>query len=120
MGRTLGADPMTFLGLAGTGDLILTCTGPLSRNRMLGVKLGEGQKLPDILKALGGVAEGHHTAKSAHELARKLGLEMPITEQVYKILYEGHSAQKSLTELMGRDLKSEWDVGSQASPLARK
>lgn len=112
VGKKLGADPFTFLGLAGTGDLILTCTGPLSRNRTLGIKLGQGTSLPAIQKELGGVAEGVYTAKSALELAESLKIEMPITEQVYKILYEGRSPQQALVDLMSRDLKSEWDIAS--------
>jgi glycerol-3-phosphate dehydrogenase (NAD(P)+) len=99
---------MTFLGLAGMGDLILTCTGPLSRNRKVGVLLGEGKRLSEITASLGGVAEGVYTAKSACELAGHLGIEMPITEQVYKILYEGSTVQQALSELIARDLTAEW------------
>lgn len=109
MGKKRGAEPLTFLGLAGVGDLILTCTGPLSRNRRLGVALGEGKNLTQIQQELGGVAEGVYTAKSARELARIMGVEMPITEQVYSILYEQGTAQKALLELMSRDLKEEWE-----------
>ena len=108
MGTKRGAEPLTYLGLAGMGDLLLTCTGPLSRNRQVGIKLGEGQKLAAIQRDLGGVAEGVFTARSAYELAKQYGVDMPITEQVYKILYEGSTPQKALTELMSRDLKEEW------------
>lgn len=108
MGKVKNADPMTFLGLAGTGDLILTCTGPLSRNRKLGALLGEGKKLAEIQQALGGVAEGVYTANSAFELAGKYQIEMPITEQVYKILYKGSTPKQALNELMSRELKEEW------------
>jgi glycerol-3-phosphate dehydrogenase (NAD(P)+) len=108
MGSHFGAQPLTFLGLAGTGDLILTCTGPLSRNRNLGIRLGEGRALSEIQKELGGVAEGVYTAQSAWELAHRSGVEMPITEQVYNILYKNSTAQKALQELMSRDLKEEW------------
>lgn len=108
MGKKWGADPMTFFGLSGVGDMILTCTGPLSRNRNLGILLGEGHKLSEALTRLGGVAEGYYTAQSSFELAKQHGLEMPITEQVYAILYEGSTPQRALTELMGRDLKTEW------------
>ncbi len=108
MGLKRGADPMTFLGLAGMGDLILTCTGPLSRNRRVGVSLGEGKKLADIQRELGGVAEGVYTAQSAFELAQKSGIEMPITEQVNKIIYRDGTPQKALSELMSRGLKEEW------------
>jgi glycerol-3-phosphate dehydrogenase (NAD(P)+) len=108
MGRRFGAEPLTFLGLAGTGDLILTCTGPLSRNRNLGIRLGEGKALDDIQRELGGVAEGVFTAQSAFELASRHGVEMPITEQVFNILYKGSTAQQALSKLMARDLKEEW------------
>lgn len=107
LGKSAGAQPMTFLGLAGMGDLVLTCTGPLSRNRRVGVSLGEGKKLDDIQRELGGVAEGVHTAESASELAKRLGVEMPITEQVYEIVYKGSTPQNALIELMSRDLKEE-------------
>lgn len=108
MGVKRGAEPMTFMGLAGTGDLILTCTGPLSRNRRVGVALGEGKKLPQIQRELGGVAEGVFTAQSAYELAQRTGVEMPITEQVYKILYHDGTPQGAVTALMSRGLKEEW------------
>ncbi len=106
--KAFHADPFTFLGLAGTGDLILTCTGPLSRNRKVGVLLGEGKKLDQIQKELGGVAEGVYTAKSAYELSQKAGIELPITEQVYQILYENSTPTTALQSLMGRELKEEW------------
>lgn len=102
-----GGKAMTFLGLAGMGDLILTCTGPLSRNRTLGTKLGEGKKLEQAVSELGGVAEGYYTAKSGLELAKQAQIEMPITEQVFKILYEGRTPQQALIELMSRDLRDE-------------
>ena len=107
-GKQLGADPRTFLGLAGMGDLVLTCTGPLSRNRRLGELLAEGKHLDEAQKSLGGVAEGYYTAQSAHELAVSRGIDMPIMEQVYRILYEGSTPQRALAELMTRDLKHEW------------
>lgn len=108
LARRKNADPMTFLGLAGMGDLVLTCTGPLSRNRTVGVLLGEGRHLADIEKTLEGVAEGVYTAKSAYDLSKQLKVEMPITEQAYRILYEGQTCRAALEELMGRDLKMEW------------
>ncbi len=108
MGRKLGAEPLTFLGLAGMGDLVLTCTGPLSRNRRVGVLLGEGKKLDQIQRDLGGVAEGVFTARSSRDLARKHGIEMPIGEQIYGIVHDGVSPSKALSSLMGRDLKEEW------------
>lgn len=109
LGKTKGAKPVTFLGLSGMGDLVLTCTGPLSRNRRFGMAFGQGMKIAEIQESLEGVAEGFHTAKSAYELGKKLGVEMPITEQVYKILYEGSTPQEALKELMNRELKMEWD-----------
>lgn len=102
------SNPMTFLGLAGMGDLILTCTGPLSRNRRVGVLLGQGKKLEEIQRELGGVAEGVYTAQSAYELAKEFKIEMPITEEIYKILYKHSTPQAALKHLMSRDLTKEW------------
>ncbi len=110
LGVKRGAQPMTFMGLAGMGDLVLTCTGPLSRNLRVGRMLGEGKKLADIQRELGQVAEGVYTAKSAYELAQKEGVPMPITEQVYQVLYQDSPPIESLKALMGRELKAEWDV----------
>lgn len=109
LGKKLGADPLSFLGLSGLGDLVLTCTGPLSRNRSLGVLLAQGKDLKEASGQLGGVAEGVFTAESAYSLAKSLKVEMPITEQIYKILYEGNTPQRALQELMNRDLKQEWE-----------
>ena len=103
----LGADPLTLAGLGGMGDLVLTCTGDLSRNRQVGIGLGRGKKLPQILEELGMVAEGVRTAKSAHELGKREGIEMPITDQVYSILYEDLPAQQALVTLMTRPMKDE-------------
>ncbi len=107
LGSAMGADPRTFSGLAGMGDLVLTCTGGLSRNRTLGVRLGKGEKLDDILKSAKTVAEGVKTAKAARELARKNKIEMPIVEEMYKILYEGKDPRQATKDLMGRELKGE-------------
>jgi len=107
LGTALGADPRTFSGLAGMGDLVLTCTGGLSRNRTLGVRLGKGEKLDDILKSAKTVAEGVKTAKAARELARKNGIDMPIVEEMYKIIYEGKDPRQATKDLMGRELKGE-------------
>ena len=103
----LGANPLTLSGLAGMGDLVLTCTGDLSRNRTVGVKLGQGRSLTDILAEMNQVAEGVRTTKSAYNLARREGIEMPITTEVFRILYEDKSAPIALMELMGRQLKRE-------------
>ena len=105
----MGADPLTMMGLAGIGDLVLTCTGNLSRNRRVGLALGEGRTLDDVLEELGEVAEGVTTAVSAHKLAHRLGVEMPITEQVYAMLHEDKPARQALSELMGRERRAEKD-----------
>jgi len=107
LGVSMGAQPATFAGLAGMGDLVLTCTGDLSRNRTLGMRLGKGEKLKDILAGMTMVAEGVQTARAVHHLAMKQGIEMPITEQVYRILYEEKDTATALRDLMGRSLKSE-------------
>ncbi|CCO22442.1 NAD(P)H-dependent glycerol-3-phosphate dehydrogenase [Maridesulfovibrio hydrothermalis] len=106
LGVAMGATPSTFMGLSGMGDLVLTCTGDLSRNRQVGLKLGQGLKLNEILK-MRMVAEGVKTTESVHFLAQKLGVEMPITEQVYKILYKDKNPEKAFLDLMNRDLKAE-------------
>jgi glycerol-3-phosphate dehydrogenase (NAD(P)+) len=107
LGVAAGADPRTFAGLAGMGDLILTCTGALSRNRSVGVELGRGRKLDDILEGMVMVAEGVRTAKSAHGLARKLGIEMPIVDAMHAILFEGLDPREAVTTLMLREPKAE-------------
>jgi glycerol-3-phosphate dehydrogenase (NAD(P)+) len=105
----MGANPLTMMGLAGLGDLVLTCTGNLSRNRRVGLGLGDGRSLKEILDELGEVAEGVTTASSAHKLADQLGVEMPITHQVYAMLYEDKPAVQALMELMGRQRRHERD-----------
>jgi glycerol-3-phosphate dehydrogenase (NAD(P)+) len=107
LGERMGANPMTFMGLAGIGDLVLTCTGTLSRNWNVGHKLGQGMKLSHILSETRTVAEGVKTTKSVFNLSRKLGVEMPIAEQVYHILYDGLDPKEALRLLMTRDLKQE-------------
>ncbi len=102
-----GANPLTLSGLSGMGDLVLTCTGDLSRNRTVGVKLGQGQALSDILKEMKQVAEGVKTTRSAYDLANREGVEMPITTEVFRILYEGKCGRKAVEDLMVRDLKRE-------------
>ena len=105
----MGANPLTLAGLAGMGDLILTCTGGLSRNRFVGVELGKGRALDEILAGMGEVAEGVKTARSAHMLARREGVDMPITAEVYAMLYEGKPPRAVLRDLMGRDQRHERD-----------
>ena len=107
LGVKLDANPRTFTGLAGYGDLILTCTGDLSRNHTVGKKLGSGQKLKDILAEMRMVAEGVKTAKSVYNLSRKLDVEMPISHETYRILYEDFSPKEAVFRLMTRDLKQE-------------
>lgn len=107
LGVAMGADPLTFAGLAGMGDLILTTTGALSRNRSLGVALAQGQSLADYTAAHRTVAEGVNTAKGALALARKMGTELPICAQVAAILFEAKPPRQAVGDLMERTLKSE-------------
>jgi glycerol-3-phosphate dehydrogenase (NAD(P)+) len=109
LGLKLGANPRTFTGLAGVGDLILTCTGNLSRNYTVGKKLGQGKTLDEILDEMHMVAEGVKTTKSVYNLSRKLGIEMPISSEIYNILYNAVSPGEALQRLMTRDLREELD-----------
>ena len=109
LGTSLGAQSATFAGLAGIGDLVLTCTGSLSRNRGLGVEIGKGRSLEEARKGKETVAEGVLTTASAVELAAREGVEMPIAEMVYRILFDGHPARHAARELMGRELRPEQD-----------
>jgi glycerol-3-phosphate dehydrogenase (NAD(P)+) len=107
LGAAMGANPTTFAGLAGMGDLVLTCTGDLSRNRTVGMELGRGRTLEEILSGMKMVAEGVKTTLSTHQLASKLKVELPIVEQMYRILYENKDARQAVTDLMLRELKPE-------------
>jgi glycerol-3-phosphate dehydrogenase (NAD(P)+) len=107
LGAAMGANPHTFAGLAGMGDLVLTCTGDLSRNRTVGFKIGKGLSLKEITGSMNMVAEGVKTTRSTYELAKKTGVDMPITTQVYQLLYEGKNPKAAVKELMGRELKAE-------------
>ncbi len=107
LGQAMGANAKTFMGLSGMGDLVLTCTGDLSRNRQVGLKLGRGMSLEAITGEMKAVAEGVKTTKSLYDLSRAKGVELPITEQVYKIIYEGKEAGQAVKELMSRELKEE-------------
>lgn len=107
LGVKMGANPLTFLGLSGMGDLILTCTGDLSRNRTVGFQLGQGKTLQEILGEMRMVAEGVKTARSAYALAKRMEVEMPICERVYQVLYEGKTPIRAVRELMERELKHE-------------
>ncbi|HEV2720153.1 MAG TPA: NAD(P)H-dependent glycerol-3-phosphate dehydrogenase [Thermoanaerobaculia bacterium] len=107
LGIALGGRLETFAGLAGMGDLVLTCTGALSRNRRVGVELGRGKTLEQILGETREIAEGVKTAKAAHTLAERHQIEMPITTEMYRVLYEGESARAAVQRLMSRSLKAE-------------
>jgi len=109
LGTSLGARPETFAGLAGIGDLVLTCTGSLSRNRALGAEIGRGMTLDEALAGKETVAEGVITTRSAHALAQREGVEMPIVEAVYRTLFEGLPPRQSISALMARELRPEQD-----------
>jgi glycerol-3-phosphate dehydrogenase (NAD(P)+) len=109
LGVALGADKETFMGLAGMGDLVLTCTDNLSRNRTMGLKLASGQDAEDAQADIGQVVEGVMAAEAVHEVADKLDIEMPICQQVYRILYEGLSPREAVGALMSRELRPESD-----------
>jgi glycerol-3-phosphate dehydrogenase (NAD(P)+) len=107
LGVALGARKETFSGLAGMGDLVLTCTGELSRNHRVGQQLGQGRTLREILAGMKMVAEGVHTTVAARRIARPLGVEMPISEEIYQVLYRGKPVEKAVGDLMSRALKAE-------------
>ena len=107
LGVAMGADPLTFAGLAGMGDLVLTTTGSLSRNRALGVAMAEGQRFEDYRATHRSVAEGANTSLAGAALGRRLGIELPITEQVCAVLFDDKPPREAITELMSRELKSE-------------
>jgi glycerol-3-phosphate dehydrogenase (NAD(P)+) len=109
LGIALGADPATFAGLAGVGDLVLTCTGQLSRNRALGVEIGRGKTLDDALAGRETVAEGVITTRSAKALSERVGVTMPIVDAAFSVLFEGQTARDAIVELMNRDPRSERD-----------
>ncbi|MFT7228785.1 MAG: glycerol-3-phosphate dehydrogenase (NAD(P)+) [Methylophilaceae bacterium] len=106
-GVALGAKPETFMGLAGAGDLILTCTGQYSRNREVGLQLASGKSLEDVLNSLGHVAEGVNTAREVMRRAEKIGVDMPITYEVNQALSDGKSAKEVVVDLLGREQKPE-------------
>lgn len=109
MGVALGGRKETFMGLAGIGDLILTCTGDMSRNRQVGMMLADGQLLPDILQKIGHVAEGVHTAREAERMSRRLKIDMPVTQAVCSILYDGVPAEEAVKKILDREPKTEFD-----------
>jgi glycerol-3-phosphate dehydrogenase (NAD(P)+) len=113
LAEKMGGEPLTLAGLAGMGDLVLTCTGGLSRNRSVGVGLGKGRRLAEIIAEMHGmVAEGVLTTNAAMGLAQKMKIEMPITEQMYAILLDGKSPRKAIHDLMTRSAKSERSLAS--------
>ena len=103
----MGANPLTFSGLAGLGDLLATCASTLSRNHHVGVELAKGRRLDDIVKTMKGVAEGVSTTTAAWSLARELGVEMPITEQMHRVLNEGIDVRTAAAELLGAQARHE-------------
>ena len=107
LGEALGAKPQTFTGLSGMGDLVLTCTDNQSRNRRMGLALATGRTSEDIAREIGQVVEGVYAAKAVNFVAARENVEMPICEQVYRILYEGASPREAVGALMGRELKPE-------------
>jgi glycerol-3-phosphate dehydrogenase (NAD(P)+) len=107
LGVAMGGQPETFMGLAGLGDLVLTCTGDLSRNRDVGLRLARGQRLDDILRELGHVAEGVQSATSVRHIARERRVEMPITEAVCGVLFEGRAPSEAVRQLLARDPRPE-------------
>jgi len=107
LGERLGAKPSAFWGISGLGDLVTTCFSTHSRNRSVGEQIGKGKKLSEIVKKMKMVAEGVETVKSAYKLSRKLGVDMPITSEVYAIIYQGKFPKKGVADLMQRPLKAE-------------
>lgn len=109
-GVELGASPSTFYGLAGVGDVVTTCYSPFGRNRSVGEQVGQGASLADVLAGMSSVAEGVPTTRSVRDQARRLGVEMPITEELYQILFEGKSPTAAVIDLMDRHPKVEWQL----------
>ncbi len=107
IGAAMGANPLTFAGLSGMGDLVLTCSGDLSRNRRVGLALGQGKRLDEIVSEMRMVAEGVKTTKVAHALARAQGVPAPLTSFMHAVLYEGREAREGIARLMRRPLKDE-------------
>ncbi|MFQ8771549.1 MAG: NAD(P)H-dependent glycerol-3-phosphate dehydrogenase [Escherichia coli] len=107
LGAALGADPATFMGMAGLGDLVLTCTDNQSRNRRFGMMLGQGMEVQSAQEKIGQVVEGYRNTKEVRELAHRFGVEMPITEEIYQVLYCGKNAREAALTLLGRARKDE-------------
>ncbi|SET30018.1 NAD(P)H-dependent glycerol-3-phosphate dehydrogenase [Thorsellia anophelis] len=111
LGVSMGADPFTFMGMAGLGDLVLTCTDNQSRNRRFGLLLGQGATKDEALEEIGQVVEGFRNTQEVHELAKRHNVSMPIVEQMYAILYQGKSAKEASLSLLGRDRREENRLG---------
>lgn len=109
LGMYMGADRSTFAGLAGVGDLIVTCTSMHSRNRRAGIFIGQGCSAQEAMEKVGAVVEGYYATKSAHHLAKTMGAEMPITEAAYRVLYEGADVHEAIEGLLTRDKRAELD-----------
>ncbi|MDO4456079.1 MAG: glycerol-3-phosphate dehydrogenase, partial [Ligilactobacillus agilis] len=107
LGVSFGADPLTFIGLSGVGDLIVTCTSVHSRNWRAGDQLGQGKSLEDVIANMGMVIEGINTCKAAYELAQQKGIEMPITQAIYNVLYKQADIKSEIANLMQREGKTE-------------
>lgn len=107
LGKSFGARETTFMGLSGMGDLILTSYGKLSRNRLFGIELAQGKNAADIIKCQKSVVEGYYTVNAAYNLSKRLGIDMPITEELYKIIYERKNIQASLQDIISREYKEE-------------
>jgi glycerol-3-phosphate dehydrogenase (NAD(P)+) len=107
LGISLGASKDTFAGLAGVGDLIVTCTSMHSRNRRAGILIGQGKSVEEAMKEVGAVVEGYYAAESAYQLGKRQGVDMPITTAAYQVLYEGRSAAEAVKELLSRHKKAE-------------
>jgi glycerol-3-phosphate dehydrogenase (NAD(P)+) len=107
LGLALGAQKDTFMGLSGMGDLVLTCTDNQSRNRRFGLGLAKGTDVEDARKAIGQTVEGYYAARAVHDVAVKLGVDMPIVTEIYKVIYEGKSPQVAVASLMRRPITPE-------------
>jgi glycerol-3-phosphate dehydrogenase (NAD(P)+) len=107
LGVKMGAKPTTFMGMSGLGDLVLTCTDNQSRNRRFGLALGKGLDIDAAIKEIGQVVEGYKNTKEVHALSARLNVEMPICEQIYKVLYDNKSVKEAALSLLGRDQTTE-------------
>jgi glycerol-3-phosphate dehydrogenase (NAD(P)+) len=107
LGLSMGADNNTFMGMAGLGDLVLTCTDNQSRNRRFGLALGQGMSVDEAIESIGQVVEGFRNTKEVHMLSQRQQIEMPITEQIYQVLYNNVDAKVAAKILLSRDIKSE-------------